>query len=269
MTVHPLTIRGGRQLRLVCSVLVLVCTSVLAACGVLEVGIEPAALAVEPVTLTAEQVAPALPTPFPSPTLSPQMPLSGGKAITSFATTPDGALWYAFDDFDGVGGTPPGNPYHGLYRSLEGQVSRFDVPGTIRVLAVAPDGSLYIGAGRGVLRYANSGLTTLADVERGVDTFTQGFVPYDIAFGQDGVVWVGGVYSLARLDGKGWTQYDVNVRRLLVAPDESIWGEGWDGAAGSDCCFIHITGDTWVTYTHSAVLPVPQELLDDIRALRE
>jgi hypothetical protein len=194
-----------------------------------------------------------------------QMP---DRAITSFAATPDGALWYAFDDFDDGGGAPPGSPYHGLYRSQDRQLSRFDVPGAIRVLAVAPDGSLYIGAGRGVMRYVDGVLQTLIDVTRGQDSFSRGFVPYDIAFTQDGDVWVGGVYSLARFDGETWTQYDVNVRRLLVAPDGSLWGEGWDGVAGSGCCFVHFAGDTWVTYTHSAVLPVSQDLLGDIHELR-
>jgi hypothetical protein len=190
------------------------------------------------------------------------------KAITSFAATPDGALWYAFDEFDDIGGALPGSPHHGLYRSQDGRVSHFDIPGTIRVLAVAPDGSLYIGAGRGVMRYADGSLVTLAAVAHGQDGFARGFVPFDIAFGQDGDVWVGGVYSLARLDGGTWTQYDTNVRRLLVVPDGSVWGEGWDGIAGSDCCFVHVTGDAWITYTHSAALPVSQDLLGDIHELR-
>jgi hypothetical protein len=247
---------------------VLVSLCILTACGVLEVGIEPVVPPVDPAARTSEQVGPSLPTPFASPTPLIQMPLSRGKAITSFATTPDGALWYAFDRFDGAGGSLPGSQHDGLYRSQDGRVSHFDIPGTIRVLAVAPDGSLYIGAGRGVMQYAGGGLETLADVARGQGTFGRAFVPFDIAFAQDGAVWVGGIYSLARFDGETWTQYDVNVRRLLVAPDGSLWGEGWDGVAGSDCCFVHVTGDTWITYTHSAALPVPQELLGDIHDLR-
>ena len=112
-------------------------------------------------------------------------------------------------------------------------------------------------------------METLADVARGVDSFTRGFVPFDIAFTQDGEVWLGGVHSLARLDGEAWTQYDVPVRRLLAAPDGSLWGEGWDGIAGSNCCFVHVTGDAWVTYTHSASLPVSGELLGAIHRLKE
>jgi hypothetical protein len=160
-----------------------------------------------------------------------------------------------------------GSQHSGLYRSRDGQVSWFDIPGPIRALAVAPDGSLYIGAGRGVVRYGDGELQALVDVTQGQESFPRGFLPYDIAFAQNGDVWVGGVYSLARFDGEAWTQYDVNVRRLLAAPDGSLWGEGWDGVAGSDCCFVHITGDTWTTYTHSDTLPVSETLLDEIYSL--
>jgi hypothetical protein len=191
------------------------------------------------------------------------------RAITSFAATSDGALWYAFDEYDAGGGAPPDSQHRGLYRSLDGRVSHFDVPGTIRVLAEAPDGRLYVGAGRGVLRYADGNLETLIDVERGHASFTRAFVPFDIAFTSNGDVWVSGVYSLARLDGEAWTQYAVNVRRLLVAPDGSIWGQGWDGRAGSDCCYVHVTGDGWTTFTHSAELPISGELLADLESLRE
>jgi ligand-binding sensor domain-containing protein len=188
-------------------------------------------------------------------------------AITSQATTPDGALWVAYDEFDDIGGSPPGSSHHGLYRSQDGQVSHYELPGTIRVLAVAPDGSLHIGAGRGVIRIADGRLETLADVTQGQESFTRAFVPFDIAFTPDGDVWVGGIHSLARYNNKSWTQYDVNVRRLLVAPDGSLWGEGWDGVAGSGCCYVHVAGDRWVTYTHSAALPVSQELLGEIHRL--
>jgi hypothetical protein len=242
--------------------LLLVSTLTLTACGVLGVRIELVVPPVEP-TVSA-QAARSLPTPFPSPTPSTVMP---DKAITSFAATPDGAFWYAFDQFDDVGGVTPGLQHHGLYRSQEGRVSRFDVPGPIRVLAAAPDGSLYIGAGRGVLRYAHGRLETLIDVAHGEDTFGRAFVPFDIAFARDSAVWVAGVYSVARFDGDTWTQHEVNVRRLLAAPDGSVWGQGWDGVSGSDCCYVHVTGESWVTYTHSALLPVSQELLGDIRRL--
>ncbi len=84
--------------------------------------------------------------PIPSPSSAPFHPTrEPGTTITSCAVTPDGSLWYAFDEFDDVGGSSPYSQNLGLYRSKDGQVSILDIPGTIRVLKVAPDGSLYVG----------------------------------------------------------------------------------------------------------------------------
>ena len=214
-------------------------------------------------TQKPEQVSPS-----PTPSSAPFHPtLAPNTTITSWAVTPDGSLWYAFDEFDGIGGSPPYSQNLGLYRSKNGQVSLFDIPGTIRVLEVAPDGSLYVGAGCGVLRYGMDKWETLANVDCEHSSFANPMVPFDIAFADNGDAWVGGVYSLARFDGKTWTEYDINARRILVAPDGSLWAEGWDGIANSDCCFTHVTGNTWVTYTHSASLPVSQELLERIYEL--
>ena len=220
---------------------------------------------VPPMTPTpVAQVPPSPPKPLSGPTLSNQVPES---AITSFATTPDGALWYAFDVFDDTGGVSPGDLQHGLYRLKDGRTSHWEVPGTIRVLEVAPDGSLYVGAGNGVLRYRAEKWESLADVVRDFNQFVPFTIAFDMAIAENGDLWVGGVHSLARFDGKAWSEYDVNVRRLLIAPDGSLWGEGWDGIAGSDCCFVHLTGDSWVTYTHSADLPVSHDLRSQIHDL--
>jgi ligand-binding sensor domain-containing protein len=135
------------------------------------------------------------------------------------------------------------------------------------VLKVAPDGSLYVGAENGVLRYRADKWETLADVVRDFGEFVPFTIAFDMAIAENGDLWVGGVHNLARFDGQTWTEYDVNVRRLLIAPDGSLWGEGWDGISGSDCCFVHLTGDGWVTYTHSADLPVSQALRSEIHDL--
>jgi hypothetical protein len=119
------------------------------------------------------------------------------------------------------------------------------------------------------MRYADGSLETLVDVKCGRSSFARAFVPFDIAFAPNGDVWVGGVYSLARFDGETWTLYEVNARRLLVAPDGTVWGQGWDGRSDSDCCYVHVTGDTFVTYTHSAELPVSRELLASLESLKD
>jgi hypothetical protein len=190
-------------------------------------------------------------------------------ASTTSATTPDGAQWYAFDTFDGGGGSPLYSPKLGLYRVQGEQVLHFDVPNTIRALEVAPDGSLYVGAGCGVLRYRADELETLADVSCDDSSFAGHLFPFDIAFGGNGDVWVGGIHGLARFDGATWTQYDVRARRILVAPDGSLWAEGWDGSGNPPrCCFTHVTGDTWATYAYADDLPVSDDLRDKIYELR-
>jgi hypothetical protein len=191
-----------------------------------------------------------------------------GTTITSSAVTPDGSFWYAFDEFDDIGASSPYSQNLGLYRMRNGQVSHFDIPGTIRVLKVAPDGSLYVGAGCGVLRYRMDEWETLASVDCEHSSFEGQVFPFDIAFAENGDVWVGGVHRLARFDGTTWAEYDIKARRILVAPDGGLWAEGWDGEANRDCCFTHLTGNTWVTYTHSAPLPVSADLLQRIRELR-
>ncbi len=188
---------------------------------------------------------------------------------TASGMTPDGAYWYAFDEFDGVGGSNLYSPKLGIYRLREGRLEHFDVPATVRALRAGPDGSLYAAAGRGVLRYRDGHWEVLADLLAGEPRLaTQPFTPFDLAFGPAGDLWVSGIFSLAHyVDGRGWMQYDVPARRALVAPDSSVWADGWDGVADSDCCFTRLNGSTVVTYTHTAPLPVPPELQEQIRAL--
>ena len=123
--------------------------------------------------------------------------------------------------------------------------------------------------GRGVPRYADGRLETLIDVEGGQESPARAFVPFDILSTFGGDVWAADIHSLARFDGETWIQYEVNIRRLLEGPDGGVWGAGWDGRAGSDCCYIQFTGDNWVTYPHSTTLPVALELLGDLQRLKE
>jgi hypothetical protein len=206
--------------------------------------------------------------PEVAPTVVSLRPTSPPKlTITSSVATSDGAVWYAYDEFDGVGGSPAYSQNRGLFRLHDGAVSHFEVPGTIRVLRAGPDGSLYVGAGCGVLRFRNGLRETLAEVDCDRSDFAGPMIVFDIAIGQDGVVWAAGVYGLAQYDSAGWTEYGVNARRLLVAPDNTLWAEGWDGRAGSGCCYVHVVGNVVTTYTHSASLPVSAELLEEIQGL--
>lgn len=181
--------------------------------------------------------------------------------MTSSAVTPDGSLWYAFDAFDGLGGSPPGSQDHGLYRLFDGQITHFDIPATIRVLEVAPDGSLYIGAGCGVLRLREDSLESLLDIDCGPDRPVSGLFPLDITFTDDGRVWVGGALNLASYDGNDWTEYKIPAWRVAIASDGSIWAVGWDGRAESNCCVTHITASQQITYTWTSDIPAEPEVL--------
>jgi hypothetical protein len=204
----------------------------------------------------------ARPTRMPTPTVDlHQMPNLG---TTSSAVTPDGSLWYAFDEFDSIGGSPPYSQNLGLYRLKDGQVSHFDIPATIRVLEVAPDGSLYVGAGCGVLRYLENDWETLLDLECGHRSVVTKLFPLDIGFVDNGDVWVGGAHSLARFDGKTWKEYEIPALRIAVASDGTVWASGWDGRADSNCCLTHVTGDRWITYTWTANVPIEPEVLQSL-----
>jgi hypothetical protein len=120
------------------------------------------------------------------------------------------------------------------------------------------------------LRYRAGEWETLLDVQYNhPPNFPEAFNPFDLAFAANGEVWVAGIFNLAHFDGQTWTPYAIPARRILVAPDQSVWADGWDGNAEGDCCITHLTGSTWITYTHSASLPVSEELLGEIRALHQ
>jgi hypothetical protein len=207
------------------------------------------------------------PTPTPYPSIHPTLPAS--TKISATATTPDGSVWYSFDEFDGVGGGSMYAQNQGLFRkSIDGVVTHFDITQTIKVLKVAPDGALYIGAGCGVLRYRSDRLQTLIPACDGSSKFKQPFFPFDFAFAANGDVWVAGIWSLARFDGSTWTQYNAKARKILAAPDGSIWADGLPEVPGTNCCFYHLTNGSVVTYTRDAALPAKIDLLLQIYALR-
>ena len=174
--------------------------------------IHPSATPLLPL-LQPSPTATSLAQPSPTATINPNRP--PGPGITSSAVTPGGSLWYALDQFDDVGGSPPYSQNYGLYRLQDGQVSHYDIPGTIRVLKVAPDGSLYVGAGWGVLRHHSGNWETLLNLECCQRDLLETLAPLDIAFTDGGDVWVGGAHNLGRFDGERWTEYDMGASLKL------------------------------------------------------
>ena len=191
-------------------------------------------------------------------------PIMPGTDMTTSAVTLDESLWYAFDKFDETGGSPPDSLNPGLFRLKEGQVTKYEIPITIRVLETTPDGALYVGAGCGVLRFRDEELETLLDLECGRRTSVSKLFPMDIDIADDGLVWVSGVYSLASFDGEDWREYDIPSVRAVLASDGSLWARGWDGRAGSECCLTHISGGQWMTYTWTADIPAEPHVISTL-----
>lgn len=189
---------------------------------------------------------------------------------TASTTMLDGSLWCGFDQFDGMGGIPWGEPKLGLYHLHDGQLSHFDIPNAIYALKPGLDGSLYAVATWRVLRYNQGRWETLLDVEHNPPpNFPNNFNPFDLAIAANDDLWVAGIFNLARFNGQTWTPYAIPARRILVAPDQSVWADGWDGNPDGDCCITHLTGSTWITYTHSVSLPVSEDLFSEIRSLHQ
>lgn len=226
-------------------------------------------LAIQLTVLTACSETPlTTPSPTPYPSFHPTQPAS--TKISASAATPDGSYWYSFDVFDGIGGSSIYAQAQGLFRkSSAGVVSHFDITSTIKVLKAAPDGSLYVGAGCGVLRYRSDHLQILANPDCDHSDFKKPIFPFDMAFAPNGDIWVAGIWALAHFDGTKWTEYDAKARRLLVAPDGSIWADGLPEVPGTDCCFYHLVGSSVTTYTHSSNLPLTVDLLRQVYDLRQ
>jgi hypothetical protein len=209
---------------------------------------------------TTTALAPVTANPTPTADLDRRPDLM----MTTSAIMPDNSLWYAFDVFDDAGGSPPYSQNQGLYRLKDGRITHFDVPATIRVLEVAPDGHLYVGAGCGVMRFRDESWETLLDLDCSHRTSVTKLSPLDIAFAEDGTVWVGGAHSLASYSSGSWIELDIPAVRVVFATDGTIWTRGWDGRANSNCCLTHITGSQWITYTISAEIPAEPELLNTL-----
>ena len=211
-------------------------------------------------TVTAQ--APILADPTPTDGLDSQ--LRSELRMTTSVMMPDDSLWYAFDKFDDAGGSLPYYQNHGLYRLKDAQITHFDIPATIRVLEVAPDGYLYVGAGCGVMRFRDDSWETLLEIDCNRPTSGTKLHPLDIAFSENGTVWVGGAHSLASYSNNSWTEFDIPAARVVVASDGTIWTRGWDGWANSECCLTHISGTQTITYTYTSDVPVEPTVLNSL-----
>lgn len=123
---------------------------------------------------------PALsPAPVPTVTPAPQLP------VTNLVTTPDGALWYAYGNFDFH---PRGG---GIVRTLQGETTYFFPTATAQLLAVAPDGTRWAGMGCQLLRFESQSWQTLIE---NCDLLHGNII--DVAFTSDGALWAASGFAL-------------------------------------------------------------------------
>jgi ligand-binding sensor domain-containing protein len=162
---------------------------------------------------------------------------------TSVAVTPDGAAWFGFGD-DSLP-TPGG----GLSR-FDGRDWQYFLDGAeVGALAVAPDSSLWAGAGCTVQRFDAVAWETVARC----GDLPAGNVR-DVVFTPDGAAWVATGHGLARFDGQSWTVHDKLVNSLVLAPDGVIWANGWEGLQGSQYV-ARFDGASWTTFKSADSYP--------------
>ena len=157
--------------------------------------------------------------------------------VRSVAVTPDGAAWFAFGD-QSLSSNGSG------LSQFDGQEWQYHLgDAEVGALAVAPDGSLWAGAGCDIQRFDGAAWETLARCEHELPV---GYI-LDIEFASDGSVWVASGLNLVRFDGQAWIPHDKLVHSVVAAPDGSIWVNGWDGSRGSQYV-ARFDGDEWTTY---------------------
>ncbi len=153
--------------------------------------------------------------------------------VTSVAVTPNGAAWFAFGDYS------VSTPGWGLSRFDGQEWDYFLEDAEVNALAVGPDGSLWAGAGCGVQRFDGTTWETVARCE----DLPAGNV-LDIGFELDGAVWVANGFGLARFDGQSWTLHESLANSVEVAPDGTVWMNGWEGTQGSNYV-ARLDGEDW------------------------
>ncbi|MDZ4159097.1 MAG: hypothetical protein U1B80_04825 [Anaerolineaceae bacterium] len=117
----------------------------------------------------------------------------------------------------------------------------------IRALAVAPDGTVWIGNGnQGISRFKSGTFTHFSKADGLGANNGNG-----IAVAPDGTVWAATNWGLAKFDGSRWTNYltdqgllSNDVKSVAIAPDGSIWAGVSSGAS-------HFDGKNWKNYTPS------------------
>jgi len=162
---------------------------------------------------------------------------------TSVAVTPDGSVWFGFGDHS------VSTPGSGLSR-FDGHDWQYYLDSTeVNSLAVSPDGSLWVGAGCSVQRF--DGVSWEAVALCGEYLLTGNVI--DIDFTPNGSAWVATGFGLLNIGGERMA-YERLINSVAVAPDGSIWANGWEGTQGSSYV-ARFDWQNWTTYRGSDSYP--------------
>lgn len=164
------------------------------------------------------------------------------SAARKSVTTVDGTHYFTFDGECGSGCWHQ----YGLFRlSDEGESYAFGNEHYIGTLKILRDGNVYVG-NRELLVVNGDRLVPL-DFAPLPDDSTLANVG-DMAMTCNGEMWVATVPTLVHLGHERSTVYDFYGNTITIADDDSVWVDGWDGRADSNCCIYHIKNDIVTAY---------------------
>jgi hypothetical protein len=127
------------------------------------------------------------------------------------------------------------------------QAEGLPISDNVQVLRVAPNGSVWAGAGCQLARFADGVWEKMADCKE-----LRGKV-MDIVFTPDGATWVASALELSRFDGQTWTFYGKLAHYLAVGPDGTLWIVGWKGRQDSQYV-SSFDGTDWMMYNKADLL---------------
>jgi len=181
--------------------------------------------------------------------------VGGTPFIYDVAIAPDG-VWvgsqYGISHFAGTWTTYTYFDGNWVNYATDESMPTSYVMSSVRTVAVAPDGTVWLGGEMGITSFDGARWTTHSNSTL-LDTEGHHIAARNIAIGHDGTLWVSTYFSLTCFDGQTWTSYPVPIYStpdgpsppiqydIAVAHDGSVWGAAWPDA-------YHFDGSAWTFY---------------------
>lgn len=179
-------------------------------------------------------------------------------AATISVTMEDGTRYFTFDNECGWTCVHK----YGLFRIREGEEPyAFGKSEYVRALKLLRDGNVYVGNNK-ILVVKRDQLVPTDFAPLPSDASVQ---IHDMAMTSNGEIWAVG-YKLIHYGHETSTYHDFLAysHTVTIAPDDSVWIDGWDGVADSNCCIYHIKNETVTSYQKDEIsIPeFPQKPVD-------